>query len=251
MSVRLKSLSCHRALVLDTIYFSRFVPTFPVEQTFQLAEVAAIRAKTSRRISWTACFVKAYAAVAASRPVLRQAFIPWPWGYAAQYDESVAAVAINRDCGGEDRLCFGRIQSPEKRSLLEIQAELDRYQTEPVEHVFRRQIRYSRLPGWLRRIAWRIGLYIDVAKRAKRFGTFSVSSLAGHGTLNRFHPTIHTTSLTYGPLDPAGNSLVTLICDHRLIDGVAAARALASLQEVLSTEIADELRTLGPLRVAA
>ena len=117
--------------------------------------------------------------------------------------------------------------------------------------MFRRQLRFSRFPTWLRRLGWRIGLYADMGKRAKRFGSFSVSSLAGLGTLNRLHPSIHTTSLTYGPLDERGRSLVTLICDHRLIDGVAAAQALHALQEALGTTIANELRALAAHRQAA
>jgi pyruvate/2-oxoglutarate dehydrogenase complex dihydrolipoamide acyltransferase (E2) component len=38
---------------------------------------------------------------------------------------------------------------------------------------------------------------------------------------------------------------VTLLADHRLLDGVPAARALAALEATLKGEIADELRRSG------
>jgi hypothetical protein len=251
MTARRKPLSHSRALVLDTLYFAQFVPTFPVEQTFDLSDVARLRKTASVRISWTVLFLKAFALAAKTRPELRQAFVPWPWSHVCEYEQSVAAVAIQRQQAGEPRLCWGRLPAPESTPLLELQQMLDRYQQEPVEQIFRRQVRFSRFPGWLRRMAWRIGLYLDVAKRGKRFGTFSVSSLAGQGTLNRFHPSIHTASLTYGPLDDEGRCLVTLICDHRILDGVAAAEALHGLRDALLGEIAEELRDMATVRLAA
>jgi hypothetical protein len=251
MAGRRRLISAHRALVLDTIHFARSVPTFPVEQTFLLASLAALRIASPVRISWTVLFLKAMARVAQGSPVLRRTFVPYPWPHVYEHLESVGAVAINRQCDGEDRLCWGRFAGPENVSLVELQESLDRFQREPVERIFRRQVRFSRFPTWIRRLAWQFGLYVDVAKRAKRFGSFSISSLAGQQTLNRFHPSIHTASLTYGPLDERGACLVTLICDHRVLDGAAAAAALHQLQHVLLHEIADELRAMSPARRAA
>jgi hypothetical protein len=45
--------------------------------------------------------------------------------------------------------------------------------------------------------------------------------------------------------------LVTLICDHRVLDGRLAAHALSSLYEVLCTSIAQELRHVLAPRAAA
>jgi len=70
--------------------------------------------------------------------------------------------------------------------------------------------------------------------------------LAGFSAMNRFHPTICTTSLSYGPLDDDGRCLVTVIADHRVLDGAAVAKALARLEAVLTGEITAELRTARP-----
>ncbi|HEY2759883.1 MAG TPA: hypothetical protein VGI75_04050, partial [Pirellulales bacterium] len=85
----------------------------------------------------------------------------------------------------------------------------------------------------------------------RRLGTFTMSTLAGEGVVNRMHQTFLTTSLTYGPLDDNGKALVTLLCDHRVVDGIVAARALTDLEAALHGPIATELKTMQRSRAAA
>ena len=253
--VRTKSgsvkLSCNRALVLDSVYFARNIPLFPVERSFDLGRLADLRAQLPTRISWTVLFLRAQALVALEKPDLRSAILPLPWLHLYEHHESVATVAIARQFQGEDRLCWGRFMAPERQTLLQLQKQLDAYQNEPVDEIFRRQVRLSKFPTVLRRMGWRLSLYTSGAKRAKRLGTFSLSSVAGQGAINRFHPTFLTTSLSYGPLDERGRMLVTLICDHRVLDGAPAARALAMLEAALNGAIADELARVASSRCAA
>ena len=243
-------LGANRALVLDTLHFARQVPVFPVEATFDLSEVATLRAQVHRRISWPIIFLKAYAVVARDQAALRQAYVRWPWPHLVESPHSVGMLAIQREHQGTGRLCWGRFLTPENQSLAKLQKRLDRYTTEPVEHAFERQVLLSRFPGWLRRML--LGWTLNVAgrTRAVRVGTFSLSTLAGQGALNRGHPTFLTTSLTYGPLDEQGRSVVTLLCDHRVLDGVAAAHVLNRLEETIRTQLAAELRTLAVKRAA-
>jgi hypothetical protein len=65
------------------------------------------------------------------------------------------------------------------------------------------------------------------------------------------HQTFLTTSLTYGPLDEIGRALVTLLCDHRVVDGMVAARALGELETVLRETMVSELKALSSQRAAA
>jgi hypothetical protein len=246
-----RSLTCNRALVLDLLALSARHAYFPVEQSFELAELAALRAAAPRRISWTVLFLKAYARVAAELPQLRQAYCRWPWPRLCECGDNVAMVAINRKYLGDERLCWGRFSCPENQTLADLQDALDAYQREPVETIFRRQVRLSKCPTLARRMALWLNLNFARKRRSKRLGTFSMSTLAGQQTLNRFHPTLLTTSLSFGPLDERGRSLVTLICDHRVLDGALGARALSSLQAVLRGAIADEVRAMQVSRVAA
>jgi hypothetical protein len=240
----------HRALVLDTLHFARQVPVFPVESTFELDEVAQLRAHAASRLSWATIFLKAYALVASEQAALRQAYVRWPWPHLVEAPHSVAMLAIQREHEGQPRLCWGRFIAPEKEPLVRLQQRLDRYTTEAVEQAFPKQVLLSRFPTWLRRLL--IGWTLNVAgsKRASRAGTFSLSTLAGQGALNRGHPTFLTTSLTYGPLDKQGRMLVTLLSDHRVLDGVAAAGALNRLHEIIRTDMAAELQSLAVQRAA-
>lgn len=246
-----KPLSINRALVLDVLHFARSVPSFSVEREFDLRPLMRLRKARSKPVSWATLFVKAYALVVMRRPELRQVFLRWPVPHLYEASDAVASVAIARTYRGEDRLCWGRFVRPDAMPLVELQSALARYQQSPVDEVFRRQVRFSRLPTWVRRVAWNIGLYVHVSQRAKRFGTFSVSSLGREGALNRTHPSIHTTSLTYGPIDERGRCTVTLLCDHRVLDGVAATRALRELEAVLVDELVRELSGFSVVRAAA
>jgi hypothetical protein len=238
-------ITCNRALVLDVLRFARQVPLFPVEKAFELGEVAELRERSRPRISWVLLFLKAHALVARKHPPLRQAWISCPWPHLIEFPTSVATVAIQRQFRGEDRLCWGRFEQPEARSLVDLDRQLRRYQHEPVERIFKQQVALSRLPTPLRRgILW-WNLNGSPRKRARRLGTFSLATLAGQGCLNRGHPSFHTTSLTYGPLDASGQCLVTLLADHRVLDGSRAAAALGDLERALQSDISSELKALG------
>ena len=246
-------LSRNRTLVGDVAEFARRMPTFAVDRLASVGELAALRSRTTPRISWTVLFLKAYALVAADCRPLRQAYLCWPWPHLIEHPNSVATVAINRrdEEHDEDRLCWGRFIEPERQSLVELQQALERYQCEPIDEVFRQQVQQSKLPRLLRRLAWWFNLNLVVAKRTKRLGTFSMSTLAGLGAWNRSHPSILTTSLTFGPLDEQGRMLLTLICDHRVLDGALAARVLADLEAALCGPVAQELAALATKRTAA
>jgi hypothetical protein len=235
-------ISINRRLVHDGLSFARRVPLFPAEKWFDLAEVAAVRKHASRRISWAAIFVKAYAIVARHHRPLRQTYVRWPWPHFVEEPQSTAMVVVNRQYFGEDRICWGRLSNPEEQPLAVIQQQLDAYQTEPVERIFRQQLRLSRMPTPVRRALYWLNMNFGGRKRAKRLGTFTMSTLAGQGVLNRMHQTFLTTSLTYGPLDENGRALVTLLCDHRVVDGMVAARTLGELETVLNETVAAELR---------
>jgi hypothetical protein len=165
--------------------------------------------------------------------------------------ESVASLAINRGDGGDDRLFFARLARPEATPLPLLQQSIDWFVTQPIEEAFRRQLELEGVPGWLRRTILRWNMRSASPKRVTRIGTFSLSTLAGFSATNRFHPTICTTSLSYGPLDGDGRCLVTVIADHRVLDGAAVAKALARLEAVLTTEIITELRTARPVPAEA
>jgi hypothetical protein len=233
-----------RGVINDLAVLGRRVPLFPIDREMQLADVAAARAASARRIGWAACFIKAYAIVADEMPVLRSWLVSGFTPRLATSSFSVASLAVNRTDDGVDRLFLARLPAPDTRPLDRIQTFIDRHTSAPIEEVYRRQIELERIPGWLRRkILW-WNMHSAAPKRTARIGTFSMSSLAGAGVGNHFHPTICTTSLCQGPLDDAGRCRVTIIADHRVLDGITVAKALHRLEEVLVCDIATEIRSL-------
>lgn len=238
-------LSENRSLVLDVLHFGRRVPQFPAEKDFDLREVAEARSQCSARISWAAIFLKGYGLVAAEVPELRQAYIDLPWPHLYQFPQNVAILSVAREYLGEDRLFWGYLTEPEAMPLAELQRAIDRYKNDPPETTYAAQIAAARRPLLLRRLMMWFGLNFLGRARGPTYGTFALSTLAGQGVYNRGHPSLLTTSLTYGPLSDEGKTLVTLLCDHRVLDGAMAARVLNQLERTLQTTISEELRAMS------
>lgn len=238
------ALSRSRRLTIDVLHYNRRVPTCAHDRRCDLSRVAELRAQLPTRISWSLLFIKAFALVAEKHPVLRQAYIEWPWPHVFQHADSVAMLATQREHRGESWLFWSRFVKPEGRSLAEMQHALDQYQSEPVEKIFIQQWRLSGLPTFLRRCCWWWTLNFAGAKRAKRAGTFFLTTLAGKGVEIQDPPAFLTSNLTYGPLDESGCCRVTLSYDHRLMDGSTVADCLIDLEATLNREIIQELETM-------
>ena len=237
-------LSRSRRLTIDVLHYNRQVPTCAHDRRCDLSRVAEIRSRLPVRVSWSLLFIKAFAIVASKRNVLRQAYVAWPWPHVLEHPHSVGMLATHRDHRGEPWVLWSRFLRPEFRALIELQLSLDKYQTDPVETIFPFQWQLSGLPQFLRRCIWWWTLNIAGSKRAKRVGTFFLTTLASKGVEIQDPPAFLTSNLTFGPLDEAGCCRVTLSYDHRLLDGSYAADCLIELEATLNGEIADELETL-------
>ncbi|MCI0464773.1 MAG: 2-oxo acid dehydrogenase subunit E2 [Gemmataceae bacterium] len=243
-------LSPPRRFISDLLHFTVRVPTVPVERRMDVEAVALARAEALHRPSWCTVFTKAYALVAAARPELRRAYLPFPWARLYEHPHSVASIAIERQWRGEAAVLFAHLRAPEKQPLLRLDQALRHYRDEPIENIglFRRIARLTRLPWPLRRLVWWALLNTSGYRRARQLGTFGVSvySALGCQSLHPLSPL--TTTLNYGVISRRGRVTVRLVYDHRVLDGSTVARALADLEGVLNGPIADELRGLAPLR---
>jgi len=241
---RRMALSRSRRLTIDVLHYNRRVPTCAHDRRFHLIHLAELRSQLPVRISWSLLFIKAFALVAAKRPVLRQSYIEWPWAHVFEHPHSVAMIATQREHRGEPWLFWSRFMKPEQTPLIELQRLLDRYQTGPVERLYRQQWQLSGLPTLIRRLFWWWSLNCAGSRRAHRIGTFFLTTLAGKGVEIQDPPAFLTSNLTYGPLDESGYCRVTLSYDHRLMDGATVADCLIELEECLNGEIAAELQSL-------
>jgi hypothetical protein len=239
-------LSPARRFLGDVLDVARRIPTVPVQRRMRLAAVGAARSAAADRPGWPAVFVKAFARVAAGVPELRRAYVTLPWPHLVEYPRSIASVAVERDYEGERAVFFGKIGSPERLPLTEIEARIQEFATAPVASVkpFRKMLRFGRLPGPVRRLGLWLGLNL-ARTRPGQFGTFglSVYSALGAESLHPISPL--TTTLTYGVIGPDGQVDVRLVYDHRVTDGATVARALGRLEEELTGPILDELRGMA------
>lgn len=233
-----------RRLTLDVLYFHRQAHTCAHDRRFDLSRVAELRTRLTTRISWSLLFIKAFGIVAANRPVLRQTFQRWPWPHVYQHSWNVGMLATHRVYQDQSWVFWSRFENPERQTLLNLQARLDSFLTEPVHKVFRQQWELSAFPTFLRRIFWWWTLNVSLGKRAHRAGTFFLTTLAGKGVEIQDPPAFLTSNLTYGPLDERNRSRVTMSYDHRLMDGSTVADCLIELEAVLNGTIADELQTM-------
>jgi len=236
-----------RKLVLEMLHHAQRIPSIPVARSMNLAPVAAARARVANPPSWTALFLHGFGLVAQRFPELRRAYIPLPWPHLYEHPHSVGAVVVEREWDGEPALLAAKLRSPEGASLRGIQDSLQRFKDSPLREVscFRQLMRLGRLPAFLRRFIFWQSIHWSGAKKAKRFGTFLVSSYGSLGA-EQMHPiSVLTTVLTFGPISANSNVVVKFVYDHRVTDGRVIARALGELERVLNDEVAMKLTQLS------
>jgi hypothetical protein len=239
-------LSRARRLAIDYLHFAAGIPTVPVQRRVHLKPVIEARAALADRPSWTAIFVKAFAAVSAEVPELRRAYVKLPWPHLYEYPVPVASVMVERDFEGEKAVLAGRVKDPSALALPELARRLRAFQETPVaeQKYFRRALRLTRLPRPLRRLIIWLGLNA-ASHRIRHFGTFGLSVYSALGA-ESLHPLAPLTALVnYGVFTADGDVDVRVVYDHRVLDGATVARALGRLEEVLTGPITEELRALA------
>jgi hypothetical protein len=236
-------LSPARRMVLEILHHGRKVQSLPLGQVMHLANLVAARRTLPVKPSWTAIFLHAYGLLSEQHAVLRRAYIPYPWPQLYEHPHSQCGVIVEREWEGEAVVLAAKIHAPERQSLTDIDCHLRRFGEAPVHSIsgFRQMLRFGRLPWFIRRFTFWHSLYLSGKTRAKRFGTFVISSLGNFG-VEQYHPVSPlTTYLTFGPISPDGEVMVKIIYDHRVMDGRTVARCLNDLETILNRDIVAEL----------
>jgi hypothetical protein len=245
MRGRAIALSKPRRMVIDFLHFARAIPTVPVQRRMSIEAVVTARNSCRERPHWVTIFAKAYALVGREYPVLRRAYVKFPWPHLYEYPVSSMTVIFERDYAGEPGLFSFLVKDPAERSLDNLREMVGYCATAPLNDVndFRRQLRFASLPRPLRRLLIWIGLNIG-RQRGNFFGAFGVSVYSALN-VDSLHPLSPlTTLLNYGFIGSNGQVDVRVIYDHRVMDGATVARALRRLEEVLNGPIVEELRAL-------
>jgi hypothetical protein len=236
-------LSVPRQIIIDLMHFASRVPSVPAERRMNLSAVVAARQRCTPRPSWSAIFIKAYALVAREVPELRRIYFGLPWQRCVEFAHSTASVAIEIQYGGEAAVFPCVIDDPASLPLAGISDTIRKAVESPADNIplFDTYLAVAKLPVLVR---WAVSsiVFNMPARRATRFGTFALTSVASHGT-ELLHPlSAWPTLLTYGVLAADGTIAVRIVFDHRVMDGYTVARVLLRLEEMLNGAIVRELQ---------
>jgi hypothetical protein len=238
------SITPPRRFIMDLVHFAHKVPSVPVCRTMDIRRLVAARNEHPSRPSWSVLFMKAYALVAAAHAPLRRSLVTFPWSRFYEHPQTICSLAMERVYGGEEGVFVGLFRAPELQTIEQLQESLAWYQKTPLEEVgfFRQALRISRAPTPIRHLLWWSTLHVSGFKKAKRLGTFGLTSYGALGA-ESLHPISPlSTTMNYGPIDESGHVVVKLIYDHRILDGAFVARRLHDIEDTLTGAILDELR---------
>ena len=237
------SLSPYRRLMADWLGFSRAIPLVTIERRIQIPEVAAARTSAMPKPSWLPCLLKAYAIANREVPEFRQTFLTFPYRRLYEHPSSTAAIMIERDVNGESVAYSYRLSRLEDRSLDEIDTRIRNVKSDPLDSVscFRETDRFVRFPYFVRQLATWIAMRVSGSIKERFIGTFACSSIHGAGATLIQPVCLQTSIMTFGTVEPDGSLLLRLTFDHRVMDGVTAARGLVETEKALNGPILDEL----------
>ena len=233
-----------RQFINDLIYFARQVPSVPVSRAINVSSLFEARRNHPARPAWATLFMKAFSLVAAGHPPMRRAYLAWPKGRLYEHPQSICALAVERKLDdNEDGVFVAIFRAPEAQSIGQIQKAVDDYKNQPLRSVgyYRQALRVSQLPWPIRKFLWWSTLNVSGFKRAKRFGTFGLTSYGALGAESLHPMSPLTTTVTFGPINEHGEVNVRMIYDHRVLDGAYVARRLGDLETTLQGLILDEL----------
>jgi hypothetical protein len=135
MGKRIK-LSNGRRLVEDIIHVANKTPLAGFSADQDAGLVAKFRRHSRPKISWNVLYMKAYAIVCKRDATLRRSYVNFPWSCLYEHDQNVCMMTIAREHEGEERLFFARFNSPEERTLVELQDQFDHYRRAPISDNF-------------------------------------------------------------------------------------------------------------------
>lgn len=225
---------------------------FPLWVEVDMTRAASLRrewrAAHGVRVTYTGLVAKAIAdAVAELRdanPELNAALIGFPWKRMVYFDEVDVAVACEKQYQGAEYFHVGLIRNAAERSPVEIATDLARLAGAAEEDEFRETIGLVARPHCIRRFMLWLSRNVPSLVKKHR-GTVFLSGVGKYG-VNGFAMTNHNLSFSFGPVEErpvAVNGVVrsrlmmtlTMVIDHRIINGGPAARLLGRIRERLES----------------
>jgi pyruvate/2-oxoglutarate dehydrogenase complex dihydrolipoamide acyltransferase (E2) component len=201
-------------------------------------------------VTITAILLKSIATAQRLCPQSLQGYLPF--NLRINYHEIVAGFTVERIVENQAGVFFGIIEHPEEKSLPEIAKELKQYGTGEIEEVPRLQMEesFSRLPAWLRKIIFHLGMSIPHLRLTISKATFGLSSLGKYGVVTAFGPCVCACTFGIGTVEDRAvvregqvtvRPVVTLALsyDQRILDAAPAASFMRDVKELLDGRLED------------
>ncbi|MBY0456927.1 MAG: hypothetical protein K2V38_06290 [Gemmataceae bacterium] len=241
-------LSRGRRLVIDYLHFCHAPSTVAVERRVNLAELAAARAQAVPKPGWLSVLLKGYGLAARAAPEFRRSLLTFPFTRIHEHDEPTALVTVERELDGEPAVFTYPLKHPDRKSIPDINAELNWLRAAPLGEVkpFRKAVWLLGYPRPVRRALMWLALKVRGSWRERYAGTFAVSSVVPAGGDLTFAQAPHTLFFAPARIEPNGDTTLRVFFDHRVTDGAPAARALAAVEHALCGPVLSELRALAP-----
>ena len=246
-----RPLSNHRLVVYDLLARAkRYHCSITSCWDFEVSALEAARRAGARPLGVTACLAKATALVLARHPRLnRHLFHGLRGPFEVTFPEvRCQLVVVRRGPGGEQVLLPLIVEQADRRSVAEIQDQIDHHRRAPLAELpqFAAFERVKRLP----RLALRWFSYkarSDPAFYARYFGSYGLSSLASRGGSAHALDAVSNTGISFlvggvheapivqeGALAVGKVLTVAAVVDHFLIDGLEVVEAMRTLRRLLA-----------------
>jgi hypothetical protein len=235
-----RPVSLARRLVIDLMHASE--PLVSIKRSMQLDRLASARATRTWRHSWATLIAKGYCIVARDEPRLRTFYLPLPWPRFYEARRSIAMLAVSRDDIEPDALVFQKLGPADELSLDFIEYRIRSAKAAPIKDLgsIARMLSIARWPWPVRRLIWGVALNLG-RERANNFGTIALTSIASLGAETVVLRGPGPAAISYGLVKEDHTMELIFHWDHRIYDGILAARALRRLEEVMNSVIADEV----------
>lgn len=232
-----------RRFISELLREAQQLPLTTIQRSFNLSRLREAKRQSQLPIGWCAFFTKAFGQLSERRPQLRRLYVPLPYPRIYEHPHSIASISIERVHEGQKGVYFTHVRNVERQPLAFIQEHLQYCKNVSLKGhaLFRRVLSLGSWPGWLRRLAWWAGTHWSGLRRARHFGTFSVSPVSGFGAVSPRLLTPATCALNYSPIDAQGMLDVYLTFDPRVLSASLANESLEGLEIELNHIITDNL----------
>lgn len=204
------------------------------------------------KLTETAIILKSIGIAQRNHPASRSTILPW--GRIAVFEKICAGITIERMVGSQPAVFFGTIESPGEKTLETIMTELRQFSESSLsahpqlalEHNF------SKMPWLFRQLIFRLAMLFPEFRQRSLGATFGVSSLGKFGVKAITGPCVCTSTFGVGAVEdrPIVREeqvvirpilTLSLLFDHRCIDGACAARFLREVTELLEGRLEEHL----------